>query len=599
MRKKEKISAREFVAVFSKALKTGLSVRTGFSLLVAVCGFPMALMPTAISLTLRRFADEVQDLYGKGAGVSQTAFALFFVLALEYLFQTCFQVLQSYFSQKDALDIKEYIKETVLRCACGVKYKYIDNEDDFLNKMAFAKTDSGYRVANSIGDSIVWFQNLIAFGSMLYILQEVDGWIVGVLLISSVPAIILANLQKDEEYRYKTKWMTEGALVIHQFHDCCAQKSLNEVRFLGLFDFLKGKWRHSADRYRAVKNAMTRKHVVCNLAADFLRSCVFLFVLYLAARKIFLQPEIGIGVFLLVLNTCGSFQKTAAKLFSGAAQFAGDVRYMKDFFDLEKVEKEEYGEECGLANSEIVFDGVSFSYPNSENRVLKEISVRIHPGEKVAIVGENGSGKTTFINLLLGLYAPQEGTIMIGNLPLAEHVRSCRKNMSAIFQNFGKYEATIRQNIVISDLDRPEDDRGLLELMEKAGAGALLENQKNGLDEMVGSLSDQGNNLSGGQWQRLAITRAAYRENAKIMILDEPTAALDPLAEAELYRNFAKIVAGRTTLFVSHRLGVSKIVDRILVFQDGRIAEDGSHEELMRKNGLYAKMYHAQAQWYN
>ena len=464
--------------------------------------------------------------------------------------------------------------------------------------MAFAKTESGYRVAESIGESIVWLQNLIAFGSMLYILQEVDGWIVSVLLLSSVPAVILANLQKDEEYRHKTKWMIEGALVIHQFHDCCAQRSLNEVRFLGLFDFLKEKWRHSADRYLAVKNEMTRKHVICNLAADFLRSCVFLFVLYLAARKIFLQPEIGIGVFMLVLNTCGSFQKTAAKLFSGVAQFAGNVRYMKDFFDLEKVEKEECGAECELENSEIIFDRVSFSYPNSENMVLKGISVRIHPGEKVAIVGENGSGKTTFVNLLLGLYAPQEGTITIGKRLLSEHLHSCRRNMSAIFQNFGKYEATIRQNIVISDLDRPADDQRILEMMEKAGAVSLLENQQNGLDEMVGSLSDQGNNLSGGQWQRLAITRAAYRENAKIMILDEPTAALDPMAEAELYRNFAEITAGRTTLFVSHRLGVSKIVDRILVFQDGRIAEDGSHEELMQKNGLYAKMYHAQAQWY-
>ena len=294
---------------------------------------------------------------------------------------------------------------------------------------------------------------------------------------------------------------------------------------------------------------------------------------------------------------------TIRRIIEFAEQFQRGMTGIERFLQIMEADIEIFDETDAVelleTQGNIVFENVSFEYPDDHNIVFTGLDLNIRHGEKVAIVGENGSGKTTFINLLLGLYAPQEGTIMIGNLPLAEHVRSCRKNMSAIFQNFGKYEATIRQNIVISDLDRPEDDRGLLELMEKAGAGALLENQENGLDEMVGSLSDQGNNLSGGQWQRLAITRAAYRENAKIMILDEPTAALDPLTEAELYRNFAKIVAGRTTLFVSHRLGVSKIVDRILVFQDGRIAEDGSHEELMRKNGLYAKMYHAQAQWYN
>jgi len=137
-----------------------------------------------------------------------------------------------------------------------------------------------------------------------------------------------------------------------------------------------------------------------------------------------------------------------------------------------------------------------------------------------------------------------------------------------------------------------------MELLRKIKVDDIVNEQKNGLDELVGSFSEKANNLSGGQWQKISIARAAYRSKARIMILDEPTAALDPMAEAQLYRNFASLTEGKTTILISHRLGIASIVDRILVFADGRIVEDGSHKELMRKNGYYARMYNAQAQWY-
>lgn len=137
-----------------------------------------------------------------------------------------------------------------------------------------------------------------------------------------------------------------------------------------------------------------------------------------------------------------------------------------------------------------------------------------------------------------------------------------------------------------------------MELLRKIKVDDIVNEQKNGLDELVGSFSEKANNLSGGQWQKISIARAAYRNKARIMILDEPTAALDPMAEAQLYRSFASLTEGKTTILISHRLGIASIVDRILVFADGRIVEDGSHKELMRKNGYYARMYNAQAQWY-
>ena len=159
-------------------------------------------------------------------------------------------------------------------------------------------------------------------------------------------------------------------------------------------------------------------------------------------------------------------------------------------------------------------------------------------------------------------------------------------------------QATIKENITVSDSKRQVDDKELTELAKRTGAWELVEQQPAGFDEVVGSFSAKGNNLSGGQWQKVALCRCAWRQNARIMILDEPTAALDPLAEAELYRNFTDLTGDRTTILISHRLGITQLVDRILVFDNGRIVEDGSHEELLKKRGLYARMFQAQAQWY-
>ncbi len=263
------------------------------------------------------------------------------------------------------------------------------------------------------------------------------------------------------------------------------------------------------------------------------------------------------------------------------------------------MERERRGGDGPAAGSgDIAFDHVDFAYPNTETDVLHDITVRILGGEKIAVVGENGSGKSTFISLLCGMFDPGAGKITVGGIDAAQDPAAARAAVSVVFQDFAHYEATLRENITVSDKRRNAADGEIMELLRKINVSDVVEAQPNGLDEMVGSFSDRANNLSGGQWQKISIARAAYRQDAKIMILDEPTSALDPVAEAQLYRNFASLTGDKTTILISHRLGITALVDRILVFRDGRIVEDGSHKELMAKNGHYAQMYLAQAQWY-
>lgn len=246
---------------------------------------------------------------------------------------------------------------------------------------------------------------------------------------------------------------------------------------------------------------------------------------------------------------------------------------------------------------QIAFAKAAYRYPGHDRAVLQDIDLTLKPGETVALVGENGAGKSTLVKLLLGLYAPTSGRITWDGIDLQDmDPRSLRREMSAVFQDFVRYETTLRDNVGFGlPEEAASDDR--LRAALRACRAEPLERQAEGLDRRVGRLTEGGRELSGGQWQRLAISRAALRD-AQLLVLDEPTSALDPQYETELYRTFRQLAAGRTVLFVSHRLGWARHADRIVVLRQGRIVEEGAHDTLMAANGEYASMFRAQAAWY-
>ena len=597
--KEDKFSISESLKIVGKALNISIKTKSKLSIAVSIFGFVMAFFPVIISSTLRKFTDEIQMMStSKGKSIS-LALTIFILLAVLYIIQTTFNSLQSYTLENDSVRTKKYISETVLRCTCDVKYKYIDNYDDFKEKITFADSEAGYKVAYSMQKIIILFQNFITFISIFYALMRVNTWIVMILLVTCIPSIILSYKQSDDTYRHNAKHMKEGNLVLHYFFVCSQEACMAEIRHLGIFKYLKHRWREISDTYIEKKNAMTKKHVLYNCISDFLRNIVYIGVLLIVAYKIYLKPSIGLGTFMLVFTLSGQLQDVTSGLFTGIAQFASDVHYMKDFFILQKFELEKI-ENAAVPVDEgtIQFENVNFTYPNSTNKVLKNINVKIRSGEKIAIVGENGSGKSTFVSLICGMYEPDSGEVKVNDIMVKDNLTAVRRSISAVFQDFGQYEATVRENITISDRKRNLSDYDLLELTKKTNTFEVVNSEPGMLDEEIGLFSKSGNNLSGGQWQKIAITRAAYRNKAKIMILDEPTSALDPIAEAQLYSDFTSLTEDKTTILISHRLGITSVVDRILVFKDGEIIEDGSHEELIKNNGYYSKMYNAQAKWY-
>lgn len=597
-----KVTFSETLKISWRALKISVHVKNKFSLFINLVGFAMAFIPVWISKVLGQFTDQIQLLSQKETTI-QVVLTVFILLIALYMIQTIYNYAHDYCMELDIQQTMRYIKKTIIDCASKVQYKYIENEDDFRDKLAFAEMFGGVQVADSMQQIILILQQIITFASVAIVLGQINSWIVIVLLITSIPAGILSILQKDDEYKEKTKNMKEGAMSVHLFYMAAGAnehcRSLNDVRFNGIFPWLKDKWRAVSKDYLKKKNAVTKKYVVYNCIADLLRNGVYIGVLLLTVYQIYKNPSLGLGTFTLVYTLSGQLQTVTTKLFTGVTCFLGNAKYMRDFFDLCDTPREIMEENpVDIQKADISFHHVSFTYPNSEIQALKDVTVSIKQGEKIAIVGENGSGKSTFVNLLCGLYEPESGEILVGKYRIKEHLAAIRRIISVVFQNFGRYETSIRKNITVADGECEVSDEDLKIITVRTNAWEFIKEQKNGLDEVVGIFSESGNNLSGGQWQKVALSRALYRKKSKILILDEPTAALDPLAEAKLYRDFADITEDKTTILISHRLGITSIVDRVLVFQNGKIVEDGSHYELLKKGGIYTRMYQAQAQWY-
>lgn len=242
-------------------------------------------------------------------------------------------------------------------------------------------------------------------------------------------------------------------------------------------------------------------------------------------------------------------------------------------------------------------EGVTFAYPTRAEPVVRNVCLHIKPGERIAIVGENGAGKSTLVKLLIGLHQPTTGVVRLDGVPLtADHAVAMRGRIAAVFQDYVTFQLTVRENIGFGDVRRMHEDAALLAAADRAGIADFVAALPQGLDTYLGRWYGE-TDLSGGQWQRIALARAFFRD-ADLLVLDEPTAALDPLAELALFERFAQLTEGRTAIMISHRLGAARIADRVIMLHEGRIVEEGPHTTLMARGGPYAALFAAQAQWY-
>jgi len=319
----------------------------------------------------------------------------------------------------------------------------------------------------------------------------------------------------------------------------------------------------------------------------------------IAILYLYISGAITSGAFLAMSVAMLSIYGTLGGVFTLFVNSAYHVNFFEFYDKFFALSDDEEGSNKGLPDRhDIVFDDVWFRYPGTDKDVLKGISFQISEGESVAMVGKNGEGKSTIVKLLLGLFVPDRGTITVGGNPLHTYSLASRaKLFGSVFQDFTRYSITIKENIAAGDIDSLNDEKRLIKAAKVAKVDAFAEKLADKYETLLGRDFEGGVDLSGGQWQRIALARAFVGDNP-ILLLDEPTSQLDPMAEAKLYGEFSDMSQGKTSILITHRLGATKITDRIILVDGGIVSEEGTHAQLMQCDGMYAEMFNAQKDWY-
>ena len=382
------------------------------------------------------------------------------------------------------------------------------------------------------------------------------------------------------------------------YYESCitGREYFKETRILGAFSYFRKLYADTLTLLNKLRFRASVKSDIAELGMQILSLAGYVGVLLLLLDSL-LKSEISVGAFTAVFASVDQMFEMMKGLFDRVRLLSGNFGRVQNYIRFMQM-PERNGADAELpADADITLNGVSFAYPGVEHKAIDNISLTIRNGETIAIVGENGSGKTTLVRLIVGLYLPDEGDILYGEADTKTvSASSLFKNISAVFQNYQRYQMTLRENIGISDVNDIASDAALDNICVQAGIDKTDENFAYGYDTMLSREFD-GADLSGGQWQRVAIARSFFRSH-QLIVLDEPTAAIDPIEETKIYTRFAEISKSKTAIIVTHRLGSAKLADRIIVMKHGKLAEQGTHDDLMAKNGAYAEMFEKQRGWY-
>ncbi len=374
-----------------------------------------------------------------------------------------------------------------------------------------------------------------------------------------------------------------------------------DVRMYDLTDPIKERYDEVKDEYVEANKRLDKSKLAFLMISELiLRAGEIIFTVFVVYKAFLGDISIGdialyTGLALSAISSCGSF---SYMFFYSLFRSTENIGHALDFFS-SKEENKGGTRELGKFET-LEFQNVHFTYPNTSKEILKGVSFTLKRGDKLSLVGINGSGKSTIIKLMMGLYEISSGEILINGYPMEEYdIRKIRRRFGALFQSFVHCPLTLRENIALSDLKRIDNDDEINEALKKSGIyGELQPKLTEGLSSFMSRrFDDKGTELSKGQWQKLALSRA-YFKNADILIFDEPSAALDAEAEDRIFKNFEDISEGKTGIMISHRISAARMCDKIIVLSEGVVAEEGTHGELVEKGGLYAKLYNLQKEKY-
>ena len=474
-------------------------------------------------------------------------------------------------------------------------------DPEFYDKLQRARRQTMGRVA-LLGTLLQIGQQLLTLLSLLAALVAYNLWLLAILVVAILPAFLGETHFAGITYSLFFRWTPERRELDYLRYVAASDATAKEIKLFGLSDHFIGRYADLADRYYLANRDVAVKRAATGAVLSGLSTLAYYgAVAFIVVQAVAAVITIGTLTFLI-----GSFDRSRSliqNVLLRSAQIYEESLFLRDLFDFLEMEPHTASPPDPVPFPDPVregfrFEEVGFRYPDAERWALRGVSFEMEPGERIALVGENGAGKTTLVKLLTRLYDPTEGRILLDGADLREYdLDELRRAVGVIFQDFVRYDMVARENIAMGRIEALDEEERIEDAARKSLAVEVLDKLEGGLDHMLGRRFEGGADLSGGEWQKVALARA-YMRDAQVLVLDEPTAALDARAEYQVFQRFSELTAGKMAVLISHRFSTVRMADRILVLEDGRVVEDGSHEALVEAGGRYAELFTLQAAGY-
>jgi ATP-binding cassette subfamily B protein len=570
-----------------------------------------AVLPVAMLFIGKLIIDEVVRLAGAGlafdgvdgwlaSGELQTLVAL---VAAEFGLAILSDALGRAVALLDSLLGDLFTNETSVRLmAHAATLDLAHFEDaDFYDKLERARRQTTGRML-LMSQVFSQAQNVVTILSFGVGLVVYAPWLIVLLILALVPAFLGEAHFNAQSYSLTYAWTPERRELDYLRYTGASDETAKEVKIFGLNDFLTQRYHDLADAFYRANRALAVRRAGWGAILAAVGSLGY-YAAYAVIVYRTVRGDFTIGDLTFLAGSFGRLRALLEGLLTSFSTVAGQALYLDDLFSFFDITPQVASPESPRPFPEPIregftFDGVGFRYPGAERWILRDLSFELRAGEALALVGENGAGKTTLVKLLARLYDPDEGRILLDGHDLREYaLEDVRANIGVIFQDFVRYHLTAAENIAVGRIAERDDRPRIEDAAERSLADTVIEKLPEGYEQVVGRRFKTGVDLSGGEWQKVALGRA-YMRDAQLLILDEPTAALDARAEYEVFQRFKDLTEGKSAVLISHRFSTVRMADRILVLADGRLEEIGTHEELLAAGNRYAELFELQAAGY-
>lgn len=556
------------------------------------------ILPAVYVVLYARFIDNILLFYSGSIAINDVLWSALPVIAVT-MFQYCGGSLAGYFQLKCTLETASVQKMKFMDKCSRIPYAQTENSE-FRDLMYSVENGLEQYVFGGLYYGIACLELVLNMLSILVVILQYSVGCALAVCVCFVPVMLISVRGGREDYAAYEKYQAAERRLNSYEEMLSSDRYADERLVYGYAGWVIDRWKKQFDEASGIFLQAKRKNYIAVKVTSLSIKAVLLVIVGVLVYTA-VSGGITLGVCTMLITQILAMSSRMTWNLSAYLQSLFSVRsymqnYEKFYAAAETVERK------GIVDrvENIEFKNVSFRYGENLPYVLKNLSFSMEAGSAYALVGENGAGKTTIMKLLLGLYEDYEGNILVNGTELRE-IANLNKVFSPMFQDYARYEISIRDNICLSEQEggaqRQPGDEKLLQLMGRLKLDLSMQMAEKGLEAEIGRLDDENRDLSGGQWQRLAMLRALVHPG-EFLLLDEPTAALDPAAENAIYQDFKEMLSGRSALLITHRLGAARLSDRVLVLQGGHMAEQGTHDELLARGGVYAQMFKAQKEWY-